>query len=445
MFTFPLLSKTLATTLGLSQPQLTTVVLAGVAGQYPFSALVGYVVDRYGPAICSLSAAALFSSAFALAAREVHLAGLGVASTGGPAFHRMILYFGMAGLATVLGLFSALFSAARLFPEYVGAASGTSMALFGLSPLFFTIIAGRLYTDVGTPGLDVAGYLTCVSLVTGGVHLLGAFILPGHESTQPTPMVVEQETETTPLLRPVTPTAAEEASPKAADGSLVALFKDTKFWLLAFTVMLTLGVSEMILSNMGSIVLSLPRTTDSPSTLSDASDTATQVKLLSVSNTVARLLSGTLADVLSPMSSPGSGRRLVSRTVFIAFPAALLAVVFLSMEFFIHSRQTLWVLSIGVGLSYGTTFAVLPGILRAVWGKANEGRNFGILSYAPMIGTPIFSYLYAFLSRARSSTPESPTCYGEECWESTVWVCFGTSVVALVVSANLWVKWRGLL
>jgi MFS family permease len=444
VFTFPLLSKTLASTLRLSQPQLTTIVLAGVAGQYPFSAFVGHVVDVYGPSICSLAASALFAAAFALFSREIQLAEMDVSNANSPAFYRLVIFFGLAGLGTVFGLFSALFSAARLFPEYIGAASGASMALFGLSPLFFTMIAERFFTDPMS-GLSVVQYLNCLSVIAGVVYFLGALFLPrgrpSHECSQSEP-----HDERTPLLAAP---GSEEAISRSGDASLLSLFTDANFWLLALTVLLTLGCSEMVLSNMGTLVLSFPKSSSrkDPSSLSDASDTATQVQLLSLSNTLSRLVAGALADIVSPMPLANSVlpvKKYISRMVFICSPAALLASVFLFMELSLRSRQFLWVLSLGVGLSYGTTFTVLPGIIRAVWGKTNEARNFGIISYAPMIGTPMFSYLYAFLSASKSSHPEI-SCYGPHCWQATIWVCFATSCFALLLSARLWSKWKDLI
>jgi hypothetical protein len=73
-----------------------------MAGQYPFAALVGKIYDTQGARTCSLIACLLFSSGFGLFAYEIADAPeypregdtLNV-------FRRMVLYFGMVGLATV--------------------------------------------------------------------------------------------------------------------------------------------------------------------------------------------------------------------------------------------------------------------------------------------------------------------------------------------------------
>ena len=63
--------------------------------QYTVAALVGSVIDRHGPSICSLIAACLFSCGFGVFAFEVH---------NGPSqtsFYRFIFCFALAGLGTL--------------------------------------------------------------------------------------------------------------------------------------------------------------------------------------------------------------------------------------------------------------------------------------------------------------------------------------------------------
>lgn len=75
-----------------------------------------------------------------------------------------------------------------------------------------------------------------------------------------------------------------------------------------------------------------------------------------------------------------------------------------------------------------------PSITGTVWGFENLGRNFGIVSYAPFIGTPLFTYLYACLG--------SETCSGRECWSSTFVVCGAAMSMGMVGSVMLWKRWH---
>ena len=145
---------------------------------------------------------------------------------------------------------------------------------------------------------------------------------------------------------------------------------------------------EMVISNIGTIVLSLPaspssselKVLDIPSTA-----TSTQVRILSLSNTISRLLVGPVADFVSPVASYlANGERhyprkhRVSRIAFLAGSTILLASTFLWMEVGVRSQAALWAVryvlcchwlsaeqrpysydSIGAGISYGVTFTIL--------------------------------------------------------------------------------------
>lgn len=73
-----------------------------MAGQYPFSSIVGKLIDRYGPRTCSFLAAIMFFAAFGLSALEISLAPDYSERSNNAVAHRLTLYFAMAGLGTVL-------------------------------------------------------------------------------------------------------------------------------------------------------------------------------------------------------------------------------------------------------------------------------------------------------------------------------------------------------
>src|SRR6266404_8092969 len=138
----------------------------------------------------------------------------------------------------------------------------------------------------------------------------------------------------------------------------------------------------MIISNIGTIVLSL----DSEFTSrvpSSAATTATQVRLISISNTISRLVSGPLADLVSPVTSHTSGelpsslqRYRISRVALLTFIPLFLAGTFVYLEVAIRTTDNLWMLryaalllallcrsficylsSVNTGAAYGSTFA----------------------------------------------------------------------------------------
>ncbi|KAJ7582909.1 MFS general substrate transporter [Mycena floridula] len=428
IFTFPLIAPALATHLKLSQPQLTTIVLAGMVGQYPLSPLVGRLTDICILTFCSLVASLLFSTSFSLFSHEIGKTPDDIEQPSNTSFRLLTLYFAMAGFATVFGYFSFLFAASSNFPSRVSTATGITTATFGLSPLALSLIASKFFTD-SNKTLNVTAYLTFLAFLSGFTHLVGAFNLgaPAPE-TRPVDIPPPEADETTSLL----PTQSVE--PQKTDNVL----KDRYFWLLAMILLVDLGITEngqaeMVISNIGSIVLSLP----SPN---QNDNTATQVRLLSISNTASRILLGPLADFLSP-SVAAPAKRRVNRIVFLFTGSLVISVITLIMAVGIRQQNQLWLLSVGIGASYGTIFSLLPSIMGPIWGVENLARNFGMITYAPFVGTPLFAYLFAFISSAHST--DGNMCQGRACWQTTFWICTATSCLATMSCLVFWRRHKG--
>lgn len=111
----------------------------------------------------------------------------------------------------------------------------------------------------------------------------------------------------------------------------------------------------MIISNIGTIILSLPSGSPTAHALVDAPSTAlmsaTQVRMLSIANTLSRFLVGFLADMVSPVpsctidGSRGSLRKhRVSRIAFLAFATALLVCTYFWMVVGVREQVGIWVL-----------------------------------------------------------------------------------------------------
>lgn len=435
IFCFPLIAPYLSQRLHLTQPEMSSIVLAGMMGQYPFAAGWGMVIDRVGPWACSLAASILFSTSFGAFSYLIEHEGT--------FSHRwLVLLFFLAGSAAVSSYFSALF-ATRSQSAPGGLATSIPLALFGLSPLFLSCVASLPTFRFSNGELNASRFLAFLAVGAGSVHLISTFGLRvrydvSHVQDPDTTEVStpnEDETERTPLLKKrVTPPASpvpRVLEYTEEDGSVISLLSDSSFWLFAIVFLVITGSSEMVISNIGSIVMTLP----------GSDNTATQVRLISIANTLARLCSGPLADLISPLAVKGScgtykfpTTRRLSRMVFPCWALVCLSLVYLWTAFGIQSTSSLAVLSVGTGLAYGAAWAVIPSITGTVWGFENLGRNFGIVSYAPFIGTPIFTYLYACIG--------SEECHGRECWSNTFVICASVTCVGLVGSFMLWKRWH---
>lgn len=220
-----------------------------------------------------------------------------------------------------------------------------------------------------------------LAFASGIVHIIGAFTLPTSQdgvalkSDGATPCDEEESSidERQPLLSKTPRLDVRVQAVHANEGrSVLHLFRDPYFWTLAFVVLVILGsVSfplcyafclflinllqcEMIISNIGTIVLSLyPEPISGIRSFSTSPETVTttQVRLISIANTLTRLLSGPLADFISPLTShiPGSGpppprKYRVSRVVLVSASSLLLAGTFVYLDLAIRTPDDLWIL-----------------------------------------------------------------------------------------------------
>jgi len=164
---------------------------------------------------------------------------------------------------------------------------------------------------------------------------------------------------------------------------------------------------------------------------------------------------GPIADFTSPVASylPSGILALphqhkVSRIAFLWGACILMVLSFLWMTIGVTSQEGIWLFSIGIGIAYGSVFTVLPSVISSIWGLKNLARNFGMITYAPFIGTPLFSYLYAFVSSAATEVKDDEgyskgVCGGKRCWRLTFCICAGGGIMAASLSAWLWRSWRG--
>lgn len=211
------------------------------------------------------------------------------------------------------------------------------------------------------------------------------------------------------------------------------------------------------MSNIGTIVLGVPvsNARSSPTdpgtyTYGTSSTAPTQVRLISLSNTLSRLITGPLADYLAPVGLLNSvtgvlhfpSHRRFSRLVFPLLSALVMSLSYLWMTMGVRTQQDIYAVSVSTGASYGTVFTVLPSIVASLWLEKNAGRNYGLIVYAPFVGTPAFSYLYAF--GAAQQEDGDGICQGVKCWRGTFAIAAAAMVLAFTLMTMLWRRTRTL-
>jgi hypothetical protein len=73
---------------------------SGMMGQYPFAAIIGKIIDKYGPWACSVIASCLFFIGFGLSAREIAKTPDDMTLPSASSFHHLTAYFFIAGLGS---------------------------------------------------------------------------------------------------------------------------------------------------------------------------------------------------------------------------------------------------------------------------------------------------------------------------------------------------------
>jgi hypothetical protein len=237
---------------------------------------------------------------------------------------------------------------------------------------------------------------------------------------------------------------------------------DYTMWLFALSFLLMIGPGEAFINNLGTVLGTL---TPPDFVVVRSSDAAAHVSIFGVTSTCARLLIGTLTDLLAPSPetqhvqlgpaahSTSPLRRIsISRVIFMLFFAILMAfgLLFLASGAVQNHAERFWVVSGLVGAGYGAIFSLTPLIVTIIWGVENFATNFGIIATVPALGSvfwgSIFSAGYQAAARASQAVPgdddvdDDVFCYGKQCYSTTFWAEGLTVLVACVL---LCVAWKG--
>nr|XP_031862035.1 uncharacterized protein CI109_002448 [Kwoniella shandongensis]KAA5529107.1 hypothetical protein CI109_002448 [Kwoniella shandongensis] len=440
-----------------------TIVIGGVLGVYLMAAPLGSITDRYGPRVGSLLSAVLsaigylsFSTILTRCTPEtpyVHV-------------YLTVAYF-LVGAATVGTYFACLTCATLSFPSFPTLSLSLPLSLIGLSALVLSSFS-TLPIFMSDGDLNAAKFIYFLGILAPAVNLFGFLfmrVLPeplpeslkfeggGDDLDEDQDEEAEEEMsrsigqllhldEHTPLLIGGPEAAREEIEEgKNEIWGVKELVGDWKgFWIFGILLALVIGPGEMVFSSIGSILTSLlPSTidllnasTDNPLALRNK-----HVYLLSLSSTISRLVTGLLADYLSPPLThlPNPKHRTdptapthvfvrtkkvkLSRSAFIGLCSIVLSAVFAYCVFGLEGEKGLSVLSGGVGSMYGALFTLTPAIVSHHFGPTNFGLAWGMISYFAAVGSVVYSYLYALLS-----TPGTETeCHGTDCFRATFAVC----------------------
>ncbi|KAL8841185.1 MAG: hypothetical protein Q9170_001039 [Blastenia crenularia] len=479
-----------------TQGQVNAVSTAAELAMYLPVPLFGYLCDRFSPKPISLFAGIVFGFGYLLAALAYQN---GSVKDGGFPPAVMVISFVAVGMGTSCMYLSAVTTCAKNFGrgKHKGLALAIPIAAFGLSGMWQSQIGSRLlYERSGERRgeVDVHRYFIFLATLLFAVGMIGAFALNVvneeelideavsdlersglledspffqrsmiHDSSNGYGTIDSSQTisnsaesddaDADPSTRK-SRSNSEDARRKTwlLNNETRIFLLDHTMWFLAAGFFAVTGPGEAFINNLGTIINTLypPPSSGPPSSNSPA----THVSVVALTSTLARLLTGTLSDVLAPVT-PSSldsiqteKRFSCSRLVFLLISTLLFSVgQSLLASGLIQTHPSLFPLvSALVGLGYGAIFSLTPIIVSVVWGVENFGTNWGIVAVVPAAGAALWGAIYAAVyDSAAGGERESGAeklCYGTRCYAPTFWGMVVFSWIAIALWIVAWRGWR---
>jgi MFS family permease len=483
-------------------------VAAEVAMYLPVP-IFGYLCDRYSPAPVSLLSAFLFGAGYLLAAFTYKSGPPSDAGGHGWSYAVMVVSFLFIGAGTACMYLAAVTTCAKNFgrSKYKGIMLAMPIAAFGLSGMWQSQVGRHLLYERLPDGrhgdVDVFKYFLFLAILLFVAGLGGTFILKVVDEEAVIDEAIEELERSGYLsesgfLRPASyGTFGDDGSEHGDDeeerdrvgekdkknwllNQETRLFlKDRTMWWLAAGFFLVTGPGEAYINNVGSVcplsnthaltstqVGTVLHTLTPPSYPPDAPPPAglpsTHVTTIALTSTIARLLTGSLSDLLAPTSSSThlqtlslsrqssrsslSASRFTLSRVSILLPSALvlsLGYLFLATPFPLSHPSSFHLTTILIGFGYGASFSLAPLIISVVWGVENFGTNWGIVAMVPAVGAAVWGVVYsAGYEAATDPQYGDGRCYGWRCYgfwaigcTVSVWIAMGLWMIA-------WRQWR---
>jgi hypothetical protein len=409
----------------------------------------------------------------------------------------MVAAFVAIGVGTSCMYLSALATCAKNFGKgkHRGLALAVPIAAYGLSGMWQSQFGSRvLYErmpDGGKGDVNVFYFFTFLAVLLPSVGIIGAFCLRVVDEQDLIDEAVE-ELERSGLLdgsalfapgrgdrgygaiEPEGPLDEADAGildpPKDPDddarlkkqwvlnAETRRFLTDRTMWYFAVGFFLMIGPGEGFINNLGTVIKTLYP--PAHNYVGQPTSAVTHVSIVGITSTIARLLTGTLTDLLAPspqtqhvqiLASPALQRVRfsVSRVVFLLFFAIALSLGFaiLASGWIQNHGERFWIVSSLVGAGYGAVFSLTPIIITVIWGVENFATNWGIVAMFPAVGATIWGLIYSavYQAEARKSNPEGSAvddifCYGTRCYAPTFWAMASSVWVACLFV--LW-AWKG--
>lgn len=410
-------SPQLAARLNYSVTDSSSIALLGTLGVATAGPVAGAVVDRRG-----------YSIALIIGGCSIVLGYFGLKRQYDHSYSNLklscVLLFSIGAGSTFINS-ACLKCCAVSFPSIRGVATSLPLALYGLSALFYSVIASVFY-----PGLtsEFLGFLASSSVIIFAVCAPSIMVCDREHLNKrartmhlPIPETIELSTIRSPSLNitPVVTSTSRTMSPipqrthslAPAEISGFGLVVSYKFWLIFVVTGALASLGQMYIYSVGYMVKALiAHSVDLTSSKTEnieatkallnaliQKDQQLQVGLLSIANCVGRIASGVVGDIINQSFHK-------SRSWLLYVPSVgLLTTQIMARE--VSQYANLLGVSLLTGFFYGFSFCILPIIIGDVFGMENFSSNWGIVCLAPILPSFFFTNLFGKIFDS-NSTPE---------------------------------------
>eukprot|EP01083_Nonionella_stella_P052824 140002_1 len=220
---------------------------------------------------------------------------------------------------------------------------------------------------------------------------------------------------------------------RVQDVGMPQIFCTIEFWLLYLPFIIICGVGLVFIENVGQIIESASSTATSHVT--NETMATSLVSIISVGNFIGRIVVGYLSDYY---------RYKFDRVFWMMWSCIGMCVCTLSIYFMGTSMAVFCVVALCIGISYGWIFVVTIATCTEFWGTRYLSGNYAALDSAAVFGQLLFSNLvfatlYEKEARHKPIGGDNTKCYGDSCYKYTFLICSASCVIALIMSACLWI------
>lgn len=332
------------------------------------------------------------------------------------------------------------------FPSIRGVATSLPLALYGLSALFYSVIASVFFPGKTSEFLGFLAYSSVGIFVICSPSIMLCDkehknrIKNRHINTESIEMATLAPTHSPgPSSHRKGPSALKLDGPRDENLSGIGLIKSYRFWFIFITTGSLASLGQMYIYSVGYMVKALITeqvlNSDTVAAISQPQVEALiqknqqlQVGLLSIANCVGRIASGIVGDIISQsFHKPRS---------WLLFLPSLGLTITQTMGLQISDLSALSTMSLLTGFFYGFTFCIMPIIVGDSFGMDNFSSNWGVVGLAPILPsyyfTSLFGKVYDTNSVILQSSGISSCTLGKNCYNSVFKLTSGITILSLI-------------